>query len=64
MPGRVILIAEPSLALPGRWSVDYRHADRPEAIYQASILRFRPRAYAASVTRRSGAPAPASMGAA
>ena len=29
-----------------------------------SILRFRPRAYAASVTRRSGAPAPASMGAA
>jgi catalase len=28
------------------------------------ILRFRPRAYAASVTRRSGAPAPASVGAA
>jgi catalase len=28
------------------------------------ILRFRPRAYAASVTRRSGAPAPASIGAA
>ena len=28
------------------------------------ILRFRPRAYAASVTRRSGAPAPASLGAA
>lgn len=27
------------------------------------ILRFRPRAYAASVTRRSGAPAPASVGA-
>src|SRR5215218_7189641 len=26
------------------------------------ILRFRPRAYAASVTRRSGAPAPASIG--
>jgi catalase len=26
------------------------------------ILRFRPRAYAASVTRRSGAPAPASVG--
>jgi catalase len=28
------------------------------------ILRFRPRAYAASVTRRSGAPSPASVGAA
>ena len=28
------------------------------------ILRFRPRAYATSVTRRSGAPAPASVGAA
>jgi catalase len=28
------------------------------------ILRFRPRAYAVSVTRRSGAPAPASVGAA
>jgi catalase len=28
------------------------------------ILRFRPRAYAASVTRRSGAPAPAGVGAA
>ena len=28
-----------------------------------TILRFRPRAYAASVTRRSGAPAPASVGA-
>jgi catalase len=28
------------------------------------ILRFRPRAYAASVTRRSGAPAPAGIGAA
>jgi len=28
------------------------------------ILRFRPRAYAASVTRRSGAPAPASVSAA
>ena len=28
------------------------------------ILRFRPRAYAASVTRRSGAPAPGSLGAA
>ena len=28
------------------------------------ILRFRPRAYAVSVTRRSGAPAPASLGAA
>ena len=27
------------------------------------VLRFRPRAYAASVTRRSGAPAPASVGA-
>jgi catalase len=27
------------------------------------ILRFRPRAYAASVTRRTGAPAPASLGA-
>ena len=26
------------------------------------ILRFRPRAYATSVTRRSGAPAPASAG--
>jgi catalase len=26
------------------------------------ILRFRPRAYAASVTRRSGAPAPAGIG--
>ena len=28
------------------------------------ILRFRPRAYSASVTRRSGAPAPAGVGAA
>jgi catalase len=28
------------------------------------ILRFRPRAYAVSVTRRTGAPAPASVGAA
>ena len=34
------------------------------ALSDDEILRFRPRAYAASVTRRSGAPAPASVGAA
>src|SRR5215216_1902891 len=33
------------------------------ALSDDPILRFRPRAYAASVTRRSGAPAPASIGA-
>jgi catalase len=33
------------------------------ALSDDQILRFRPRAYAASVTRRSGAPAPASVGA-
>ena len=32
------------------------------ALSDDQILRFRPRAYAASVTRRSGAPAPASVG--
>jgi catalase len=32
------------------------------ALSDDQILRFRPRAYAASVTRRSGAPAPASIG--
>jgi len=34
------------------------------ALSDDQILRFRPRAYAASVTRRSGAPAPESVGAA
>lgn len=43
MSSQITLAIQPSLALPGRWSVDYWYNDRPKAVYQAGLFTFESR---------------------